>query len=122
MLAISFLEAPLKFRAPGVTLAMGLGIGRLVFRALNVCELLLAVVISLSLFTHDTSIATDVAFTVAVSSLLIQTVLIRPFLSRRTAAVLAGDEGPRSVAHYLYVGFEVAKVVALIVAGILLAG
>lgn len=122
VLAISFIEAPLKFRAPGVTLAMGLGIGRLVFRALNVCELLLAVVISLSLFTHDTSIGTDVAFTVAVSSLLIQTVLIRPFLSRRTAAVLAGDEGPRSVAHYLYVGFEVAKVVALIVAGILLVG
>ena len=36
VLAISFIEAPLKFRAPGVTLAIGLGIGRLVFRALNV--------------------------------------------------------------------------------------
>lgn len=33
--AISFLEAPLKFRAPGVDLRIGLGIGRLVFRALN---------------------------------------------------------------------------------------
>jgi hypothetical protein len=33
VLAISFLEAPLKFRAPGITLALGLGIGRLVFRA-----------------------------------------------------------------------------------------
>ena len=28
VLAISFLEAPLKFRAPGVTLPPGLGIGR----------------------------------------------------------------------------------------------
>ena len=36
VLAISFLEAPLKFRAPGITIALGLGIGRLVFRALNV--------------------------------------------------------------------------------------
>ena len=35
VLAISFLEAPLKFRAPHVTLPIGLGIGRLVFRALN---------------------------------------------------------------------------------------
>ena len=26
VLAISFLEAPLKFRAPGVTIALGLGI------------------------------------------------------------------------------------------------
>ena len=39
VLAISFLEAPLKFRAPGVTLQLGLGIGRLVFRALNACGL-----------------------------------------------------------------------------------
>ncbi|WP_407690773.1 hypothetical protein [Saccharothrix syringae] len=36
--AISFPEAPLKFRAPGVTVAIGLGIGRIVFRALNVVE------------------------------------------------------------------------------------
>ena len=39
VLAISFLEAPLKFRAPNVTLQIGLGIGRLVFRALNTVEL-----------------------------------------------------------------------------------
>ena len=33
VLAISFLEAPLRFRAPQVSLRIGLGIGRLVFRA-----------------------------------------------------------------------------------------
>jgi hypothetical protein len=42
VLAISFLEAPLKFRAPGVTIPIGLGIGRLVFRALNTVEVVLA--------------------------------------------------------------------------------
>lgn len=31
VLAISFLETPLKFRAPGVDVPTGLGIGRLVF-------------------------------------------------------------------------------------------
>ena len=50
VLAISFLEAPLKFRAPGVTLQLGLGIGRLVFRALNTCEAVLAAVILVALF------------------------------------------------------------------------
>lgn len=35
VLAISFLEAPLKFRAPGVTIPLGLGIGRIVCRALK---------------------------------------------------------------------------------------
>ncbi|MFW6600376.1 hypothetical protein ACQBAU_12945 [Propionibacteriaceae bacterium Y2011] len=44
VLAISFIEAPLRFRAPGVTVPIGLGIGRIVFRALNVAELLFAVV------------------------------------------------------------------------------
>lgn len=43
VLAISFLEAPLKFRAPGITIPLGLGIGRLVFRALNTVEVVLAV-------------------------------------------------------------------------------
>ena len=50
VVAISFLEAPLKFRAPGITLPLGLGIGRLVFRALNVCEAVLAAVILVALF------------------------------------------------------------------------
>lgn len=48
VLAISFLEAPLKFRAPNVTLQIGLGIGRLVFRALNGCELVLAAAIAVA--------------------------------------------------------------------------
>ena len=33
VLAISFLEAPLKFRAKGLELPVGLAIGRIVFRA-----------------------------------------------------------------------------------------
>jgi hypothetical protein len=49
VLAISFLETPLKFRAPGITVPLGLGIGRLVFRALNAAELALAAMLSLAL-------------------------------------------------------------------------
>lgn len=45
VLAISFLEAPLKFRAPGIDLRLGLGIGRLVFRVLNAVETVLAAVL-----------------------------------------------------------------------------
>lgn len=47
VLAISFLEAPLKFRAPGVSVPIGLGIGRLVFKALNSCEVVFAVALVL---------------------------------------------------------------------------
>ncbi|MEO8647987.1 MAG: hypothetical protein ABI539_02355 [Acidobacteriota bacterium] len=45
--AISFMEAPLKFQAPGVTLPIGLGIGRLVFFALNKAEIVLGLVLAI---------------------------------------------------------------------------
>jgi hypothetical protein len=122
VVAISFIEAPLKFRAPGVTLPIGLGIGRLVFRALNGCELVFAVVIAFALFTDHTSLTLDVALAVAIGGLFFQTVLVRPMLTRRTRAVLAGHEGGRSGAHFAYLAIELVKVIALIIAGILLTG
>ncbi len=122
VLAISFLEAPLKFHAPGVTPRIGLGIGRLVFRALNACEYVFAVVIAFALFTHETSAEFNIAVFVAVGALLTQTIAVRPLLSRHTAAVLDGDERRRSRAHFAYVALEVAKVGALIWTGVLLVG
>lgn len=122
VLAISFVEAPLKFRAPGVTLKIGLGIGRLVFRALNVFEYVFAVVIAFALFTHETSAALNIALCIAVGALLTQTIVVRPLLARRTSAVLEGDEGRRSRAHLAYVALEVVKVISLAWAGGLLIG
>ena len=52
VLAISFLEAPLEFCAPGVTFALGLGIGRIVFAALNRAEVVLALAILLADSDH----------------------------------------------------------------------
>src|SRR5262249_13708978 len=49
VLAISFLEAPLKFRAPGVALPLGLGIGPLGFRARNLPALVLAAMVVVGL-------------------------------------------------------------------------
>src|SRR5215212_10070776 len=72
VLAISFVETPLKFRAPGVTLQIGLGIGRLVFRALNACEVALAAVVVASLVIKLPSAVIAVAAAVAVLMLLAQ--------------------------------------------------
>lgn len=120
VLAISFLEAPLKFRAPGVTLPLGLGIGRLVFRALNACEAVLALVVIAGLLVGRAGAGVAVAAAVAVVTLAVQVLLVRPALTRRSDQVLAGADGPRSHAHLVYVGLEVAKVVALVVTGVLL--
>jgi hypothetical protein len=120
VLAISFLEAPLKFRAPNVTLQIGLGIGRLVFRALNTVEVVLALVVLAVIVAHPPVPAVIVAFVVAFAALALQLVAVRPRLNRRSDKVLAGLNAPRSRGHYAYVGFELIKVIALAGAGILL--
>ncbi|MET9790971.1 hypothetical protein [Streptomyces canus] len=120
VLAISFLEAPLKFRAPGVSVRIGLGIGRLVFRALNVVECVLATAVVLAVAAGDPP-GRIVGWTVAAVVLLVgQLAVIRPRLNRRSDRVLAGEDLPRSRGHLFYVAFEAAKVVALLGLGVTL--
>ena len=120
VLAISFLEAPLKFRAPNVTLQIGLGIGRLVFRALNTVEVVLAIVILVSTVAAPPPAGVAVALAVVFGVLALQIGAVRPRLNRRSDHVLTGVDAPRSRSHYVYIGLEAIKVVALAAAGILL--
>ncbi|BBY08271.1 hypothetical protein [Mycobacterium noviomagense] len=120
VLAISFLEAPLKFRAPNVTTQIGLGIGRLVFRALNAVEVVFAIVTLAVVVVSRPPLGVIVAFVVAWATLVAQLGAVRPFLNRRSDKVLAGLDAPRSRGHYAYVGLEVVKVIALVTAGGLL--
>ena len=120
VLAVSFLEAPLKFRAPNVTLQIGLGIGRLVFRALNTVEVVLAIVILVSTVAAPPPAGVAVALAVAFGVLALQIGVVRPRLNRRSDHVLTGVDAPRSRSHYVYIGLEAIKVVALAAAGILL--
>lgn len=119
VVAISFLEAPLKFRAPGITLQLGLGIGRIVFRALNIAEIVLLVAIAIALIVGSPTAAGLWAAVVAAVVLVAQLLGVRPALTRRSNRVLAGENLPRSGAHYVYVGLEVVKVVVLVVLGVL---
>lgn len=118
VVAISFLEAPLKFRAPDVTLRIGLGIGRLVFRALNIAEAVLAAAVIITVVIGTPPAAVLVPALTAVGVLVVQLVAVRPRLSRRSDAVLAGSDAPRSHSHHVYIGLETAKVLALLAGGI----
>jgi hypothetical protein len=122
VIAISFLEAPLKFRAPDVTLRIGLGIGRLVFRALNIAEMTLAAIIVASLAVHQPRASALALLAVAIAALAVQLIFIRRSLTRRSDAVLAGQDAPRSHAHHAYIALETVKVIALLSGGILLFG
>lgn len=118
VLGISFLEAPLKFRAPDVTLRIGLGIGRIVFRALNAVEVVLAAALVVAAVWGDVPTSAVVPGAVVAGVLVVQLAVIRPVLNRRSDRVLAGEDAPRSHAHLAYVAAEVVKVAALVVAGV----
>ncbi|MGH3468580.1 MAG: hypothetical protein ACRDQF_12725 [Thermocrispum sp.] len=113
VLGISFLETPLKFRAPGVTIPIGLGVGRIVFRALNLVEIVLglglAVILAAGTFT-----GWGLAWFVVIAVVLVgQLAVVRPRLNRRSDRVLAGENLPRSRVHLVYIACEVVKAVAL---------
>ncbi|TYC05153.1 hypothetical protein FXF53_05965 [Micromonospora sp. WP24] len=120
VLAISFLEAPLKFRAPGVTVPIGLGIGRLVFRALNVIESGLALTLLAAVLLGAPAAHVVAVTGLAAVVLLLQLVAVRPRLNARTRRVLAGEDVPRSGSHLNYVLLEVVKAATLLTLGILL--
>ncbi|MEV5551107.1 hypothetical protein AB0L35_34080 [Streptomyces sp. NPDC052309] len=117
VLAISFLEAPLKFRAPGVTVPLGLGIGRLVFRALNIAEAVLALVVGVAVATGSPTTPVGVLTGGVVVLLAVQLGAVRPVLNRRSDRVLAGEDAPRSRAHLAYIALELLKTAALAALG-----
>src|SRR5690625_4746846 len=111
VLAISFLEAPLKFRAPGITLPLGLGIGRIVFRALNTVEVLLGAAILLLAVLAGGWQAGYGYLLIAAVMLVAQLGVILPKLRKRSDAVLAGNVSEqRSQVHWVYVGADAIKI------------
>jgi hypothetical protein len=130
IVAISFIETPLKFRAPGMTHALGVGIGRLVFKVLNLVEAALAVVM-VGAWTQRQDLVgmtAGVLMFLCILALLLQMVVLRPAMAKRTKALAAtalqepgstpvkGKAG--TLTHVAYIGSEVFKVVALPTIGI----
>lgn len=118
--AISFMEAWLKFRAPGVTLPLGLGIGRLVFGMLNKVELVLSIVIITSMvFSGINGFKWNyLFFLIPFLTIIVQNIWLLPALDARAEMHIQGQEVPASNLHFYYVGMEVVKVVCLFIFGI----
>ncbi|MEP6562690.1 MAG: hypothetical protein ABJD68_16645 [Nakamurella sp.] len=118
--AISFLETPLKFRAPGISLPLGLGIGRLVFRALNATEITLAAVLLAALLAYRPGVASWVLLGISGALLATQTWLLRPRLDRRAGQIITGSSPPPSRLHLAYIALEILKIGMLAALGTLL--
>lgn len=120
--AISFMEAPLKFTAPDVTLALGLGIGRIVFQTLNKIEIVFAALLILSfVLARPKGRGWLYWFGVIALLLLLETVWLLPALDARAEQVIRGTIPPYSVAHWIYIAFDAVKFISLFILGTILA-
>jgi hypothetical protein len=119
--AISFMEAPLKFTAPNVTLALGLGIGRVVFQTLNKIEIVLALVLIVSVFMQRPKGKSWIYFLgIAACLLLLETIWLLPLLDARAIQVLSGNAPPFSNSHIIYIVFDAIKFISLFALGTIL--
>ncbi|MCU0240211.1 MAG: hypothetical protein MUC29_12285 [Pyrinomonadaceae bacterium] len=118
--AISFMEAPLKFQAPNITIPLGLGIGHIVFHALNKIEIVLGILLLISFFLNrPKSKIILILFGIIASILLIQTIILFPMLDERTFKVINGTAEPFSNLHIVYIVTDATKVLLLLSLGVL---
>lgn len=121
IVAISLIEAPLKFQAPGITIPLGLCIGRLVFTAMNVVEVVLAIMLLVAAFRAGVATKIRNVLVGLVAVLALKVALIRPFLNKRTDAVIAGVDDGGSSWHYFYIAADGLLLVGLVILMVLVA-
>lgn len=118
--AISFMESWLKFKVPGVTVRLGLGIGKLVFNALNKVEWVLFLIVIFSLILSKAAIFSviNIALFIPLILVVLQSFWLLPKLKVRADIKISGQSVKESNIHFIYVAFEVVKVICLIIYGL----
>ena len=118
--AISFMEAWVKFKAPGITTPLGLSIGKVVFGALNRVEVVCAfLILILSLIGKENrELKNRSNILVPIAILFLQTVWLLPALNARASLIIANENVIESILHLWYVLLEITKVTFLFVYGI----
>lgn len=117
--AISFMESWLKFKAPGITVSLGLGIGKLVFNALNKIEWILAIIILINFTLSKTKTieANQLFYLITLIILVIQTFWLLPALDVRAELYINGQNTNPSKLHIYFVAMECIKVISLFIFG-----
>ncbi len=117
--SISFMEAWLKFRAAGVTLSIGLSIGKKIFSALNHVEwvLFFCGIITFYFGKFHRNRRFVFFFSLVLGILLVQTFFLLPELVERANSIINGQIVEKSVVHFVFGILEVLKVSVIILLG-----
>jgi hypothetical protein len=117
LIGVSFLAAPAKFGAPGLSLPIAMEIGRREFGALNLVEIAIAVVaLALAAYARPER-AIWLGLGLAALIVALQWLWLLPLLDARAELIIQGGTPEPALWHALYIGAEVLKLLALLIAG-----
>ena len=117
VIGVSFLAAPAKFGAPGLSLPVAMEVGRREFGALNLAELVLAAVtLALAAYARPERVIW-LGLGLAAVIVVLQWLWLLPVLDARAELIIQGETPQPAPWHALYIGAEVVKLLALLVIG-----
>jgi len=119
LLAISFIETPMKFQVPGITLPVALQLGKTMFRISTCIQLVLMVLVFLNLFLDQSKLTKTILST----SILLALILILekfwmlPILDERANILALGKGLPPTPLHNYFIYAESFKAILLLLLG-----
>ncbi|PKQ67152.1 hypothetical protein [Labilibaculum manganireducens] len=117
LLAISFMEAWVKFRAVSLDLPTGLDVGVHVFGALNMIERLFSAMLLVYVFINYTDKVVVLTGLTIFTFVVAQSGYLLPELNQHAQLIIMGMVPEKNSIHHIYVLMEVVKLVALLVLG-----
>lgn len=117
-MAISFMEAPLKFTAPGLSMAEGLQIGKIIFKSLNTCEWAFLLILIITCIVKKTTRKGFYLITAVSVLLAVETGWLLPILDNQANEIIKGGIITDDNVHWFYILLEVIKVPLLLMIGI----
>ncbi|MET4692464.1 hypothetical protein [Endozoicomonas lisbonensis] len=114
ILGISFLEAPVKFHAPSLTLATGVDVGRHVFGVFEKVQWVFLVILAGILFGLPLTKAILCAAALIALCQLVQTLWLLPILNSRAEQIISGQPVLPSNSHTGFAITELLKLFALL--------
>lgn len=117
-MAISFMEAPLKFTAPNLSMIEGLQIGKIIFGMLNHCEWAFLVIILITCFIRKPNRAETYFIMAAGIILILETAWLLPVLNLDANRIINGEMVTGHGLHWCYVILEIIKMPVLLLLGI----
>jgi hypothetical protein len=109
-MAISFMEAPLKFTAPGISMEEGVTIGRIIFSALNKLEWCFFLVLVSTCFFNRPDRPVILSVLALGLVLSAETFMILPLLDQRALQIIRGHTPASGNMHLAYIILELLKI------------